>query len=88
MKPVGPTKVGKYIPCGYSVSTIWAFDGIENKHDVYRGKDCKFCESLEEHAMKIIHFEERKMILLTNKEFESYASQENCHICKRNFEDK
>ena len=48
----------------------------------------KFCESLEEHAMKIINFEEKEMILLTNKEFESYASQAKCHICKRKFEDK
>ena len=41
------TKVGKNIPCGYSIFTIWTFDGIENKHDVYRGKDCikKFCIS-------------------------------------------
>ena len=27
-------KVGEHIPCGYSMSTIWKFDGIENKHDV------------------------------------------------------
>ena len=33
-------KVGEYIPCGYSMSAIWTFDGIENKHDVYRGEDC------------------------------------------------
>ena len=32
----------------YSISMIKTFDGIENKHDVFRGKDCKkkFCESL------------------------------------------
>ena len=34
------TKVGEHIPCGYSVSTMWTFDGIENKHDVNRGEDC------------------------------------------------
>ena len=30
---------------------------IENKHDVYKGKDCmkKFCEFVREHAMKIIN---------------------------------
>ena len=35
---------------------------IENKHDLYRGKDCmkKFCESLREHVMKIINFRKRK----------------------------
>ena len=27
------------IPCGCSMSAIWSFDGIENKHDVYRGEN-------------------------------------------------
>ena len=26
------TKIGEHIPCGYSRSTIWGFDYIENKH--------------------------------------------------------
>ena len=26
------TKIGEHITCGYSMSTIWAFDNIENKH--------------------------------------------------------
>ena len=44
------------------MSTISTYDGIENKHDVYRGKDCmkKFCESLREHAMKTINFGKNK----------------------------
>ena len=52
-------KIGEHIPCGYSISTIWVFDHIENKHVLYRGKDCtkKFCESLREHAKSIIDFE-------------------------------
>ena len=31
-------------------------------HDVYRGKYCmkRFCESLREHAMKIINFKKKK----------------------------
>ena len=39
-----------------------SFKSIENKHDVYTGKDCmkKYCESLEEHAMKIINFKKKK----------------------------
>ena len=32
------TKAGEHIPCGYSMSTTWTLDGIENKHDVYRGE--------------------------------------------------
>ena len=34
------------------IQKIWAFGHTENKHTLYRGKDCmkKFCESLREHA--------------------------------------
>ena len=34
-----------------------SFKSVENKHNVYRGKDCmrKFCESLREQAIKIIN---------------------------------
>ena len=34
------TKVSKHIPSGFSICTISSFSSIENKHDVYRGKDC------------------------------------------------
>ena len=42
-------------PSGFSMSRISSFRSTENKHDVYRGKDCikKFCEFLREHAIKI-----------------------------------
>ena len=51
------TKVSEHIPSAFSTFTIFSFKSIENKHDVYRGKDCmkKFCESLRKHAMKIIN---------------------------------
>ena len=26
------TKIDEHIPCAYSISTIWAFNNIENKH--------------------------------------------------------
>ena len=41
------TKVSGHIPSSFSMSTISSFESIENKHDVYRSKDCmkKFCES-------------------------------------------
>ena len=44
------------------MTTISSFISIENKHDVYRGKDCmkKFCEFLREHIMKIINFKKKK----------------------------
>ena len=63
-------KKGEYIPCEYSMSTIWTFSDIENKHDVYRSEETIkiICESLREYIMKIINFEKKEMILLTNKE--------------------
>ena len=51
------------------MSKIWTFDGLENKHPhVYRGENCmkRLCESLRKHAIKIIIFEKKKMIPLTN----------------------
>ena len=40
------------------MSTIWAFDNIENKHTLYCGENCmkKFCTSLKEHATNVINF--------------------------------
>ena len=34
------TKVGEYIPSGFSMFTISLFKSIKNKHDAYRGIDC------------------------------------------------
>ena len=33
-------KVGENVSCEYSMSNIWGFDRIENKHALYRRKDC------------------------------------------------
>ena len=69
------------------MSTLSAFRSIENKHDVCRGKDCmrKFCESIREHAMKII-LKRKKMKLLTKEQQESYENAKICYICKDKFE--
>ena len=52
------------------MTTVSSFKDQENKHGVYRGRDCmkRFCESLREYAMKIISFKIKKMKLLTNKQ--------------------
>ena len=31
-------EIGEHIPCGHSMSTIWAFDHIENKHLISWGR--------------------------------------------------
>ena len=63
------TKIAKYNPCWYSMSTVWAFKIIENKNTLYRGKYCmkKFCESLREHAKNIIHFEKKKNVTINRR---------------------
>ena len=63
-------------PSGFSMSRISSFKSTENKHDVYRGKDCikKVCEFLREHAIKIINFKKKKMKLLTKGHQESYEN--------------
>ena len=44
------------------MSTAWAFENIENKRTLYRGKDCikNFCESLRECTKNIIDFQKKK----------------------------
>ena len=65
------------------MSTIWAFDHIENKYTLYRKKDCmkKFCESLREHTKNIIDFEKKKMLPLTKEELKSHQDAKVCYIC-------
>ena len=67
--------------------TKCSFDKKENKHDHYKGKDCidKLCKKLKEHAMKIINYEKKEMMLLTDEENRSYGEQDTCHVCKGKF---
>ena len=82
------TKVSDYIPSGFSMSAISSFKSIENKYDVYWGKDCvrKFCESLREHAMTTINFKKKKIKLLTKEQQESYKMQKSVIFVKKNLE--
>ena len=44
-----------------------------------------FCKDLRDQAMKIINYEKKEMIPLTNEEKESYENQKICHICEKEF---
>ena len=46
------------------MSRISSFRSMENKHNVYRGKDFmkKSCESWRKHAMKIVILKRKKII--------------------------
>ena len=76
-------KIGEHIPCGYSMSTIWRFDHIEDKHTLYREKDCmkKFCTSLKEHAQNIIDFEKKSKLPLAKEELKLHQDAKVCYIC-------
>ena len=78
------TKIQEHILCPYSMSTIWAFDNIENKHTIICRKYCmkKFCESLREHGKYIIDFE-KKNFALTKKGSKSYQNAKACYICEK-----
>ena len=44
-----------------------------------------FCEDLKDQTMKIINYEKKEMIPLTNEEKETYKNQKICHICEKEF---
>ena len=81
------TKLREYISYRYSMSTIWAFDNIENKHTLYCGEDCmkKICDSLGEHAAYVISFKKKKMLQLPKKELKLHQYATECHICGKRF---
>ena len=56
LKKLSKAKLGKYIPSGFSVSTILSSKEIENNNHVYRGNGClKKSESLRDEIRKINH---------------------------------
>ena len=64
-----------------------SFDPTKNKLDCYKGEDCmeRFCKDLREHATRIINYEKKEMIPLTDEENKSYKKQKVCYICKKEF---
>ena len=69
------------------MSTIWAFNNIENKHTVYRGEDCmkKCCNSLREHATSAINFEKKKNVTVNKKELILHQDTTEFYICGKRF---
>ena len=44
-----------------------------------------FCSDLKEQANKVINYEKKEMIPLTDDEKETYENQKICHICEKEF---
>ena len=74
----------KHESSGYSLSLISSFDSKENKHNVFRRQDCikRFCSDLKELATKVINYEEKETILLTNYKNRFYKEQKNVTYVK------
>ena len=74
-------------PCDYALRLICSFDSKENKHNFYSGRDFikKFCSDLKELGTKIINYEEKEMIPLTDNENKFYEEQKNVTYAKKSF---
>ena len=73
-------------PFGYSLDLVCSFDLKENKNSFYRGEDCikKFCKELQELETKIINYDQKEMIPLTDKENKYYENQKKMlHMPKK-----
>ena len=76
------TNIKKHTASGYSLLTHCSFDLTKNKLDSYRGK--VFVRILE-HTTKIINYEKKGIIPLTDEENKCYKKQKICYICKKGF---
>ena len=74
-------------PCGYALTLVCSFDSKENKHNFYRGGDCikRFCSDLKELGTKIINYEQKEMIPLTDNEISIMKSKKNATYVKKSF---
>ena len=75
----------KHKPSGYSLLMCCIFEQNEQKY--YRRTDCMemFSREIKYQTMKIINYEKKEMIPLTDEEKEYYENQEICHICQQEF---
>ena len=71
---------------GYSLVTCCSFDKSLNEQKYYRAIDCMkiFCKDLKDQSMKVINYEKKEMIPLTNEEKESYENQKYIIYVKKN----
>ena len=68
------TKISEHKSSGYALFTNCLFDLTKSKLDCYRGKDCmeRFCKDLKQHATKIINYQKKEMIPLTDEKSKFY----------------
>ena len=64
----------EHTPSDYSWVTCCSFDKLKNEWSYYRGKNCMemFCKDFKNLSMKVIDYEKKEIIPLTNEETASY----------------
>ena len=74
-------------PCGYALSLVSLFNSKQNKLSFYRGKDCvtMSCSNLKMLGTKIINYEQKEMIPLTDNQNKYYEKQKERYVCQKEF---
>ena len=77
----------KHEPSGYSWITCYSFDASKTNGVITEEKTVMemFSKDLRNQAIKIINYEKKEMIPLTDDENKSYEKQKVCYICKKEF---
>ena len=67
-------KKAENTPSGYSWITCCSFNKPKNEWVYYRGKDCRemFCKDVRNETMKIINYEKKEIIPVTDEETKFY----------------
>ena len=69
-------------PCSYSINLVSSFDYEQNEQTFYRAKDCikRFCRKLKELCLRVVNYEQREMIPLTDNEIKYYEDKKMSHM--------
>ena len=79
------TKINKHTPSDYSLFTHCSFDETKNMLNHDRIENCmkNICADLREHATKIVNYEKKEIIPLTEKEEKKHNNKKVCYICEK-----
>ena len=79
-------KIGEHILSGYSLSTIWAFDDIENKDTIYPGEDYeKVLYFFKRTCYRCNWFWKKENVTINKKELKLPQDAVECYICGKRF---
>ena len=81
------TRVSKHEPCGFLIVAKLPLINIREKNTCYGGEFCmeNYCKKMRELVMKIVNYEMKEMIPLTEDENDYHDKQSKCFICNKRF---